>query len=255
MLSLPDWRRFRFNIDDNPSLAPAYVESIKREFTGLWYRRFILGEWVAAEGAVYSMWDPDQHVVAWDALPDMARLYGVGVDYGTTNATAALLLGLGFDRRLYLVDEWRHDPSQTNVRLTDGQLSERLRAWLVEPHTPQITASRPEWVIVDPAAASFKVQLHNDGVHGITDADNSVAYGIRTVATLLGSGLLRVSDRCPGFITEASGYSWDPKATEKGEDAPIKVADHSLDAGRYVITTTESLWRGQLRDTHLAPAA
>ena len=49
--TLKDWRNWHFTIDDNISLDPEYVASIKAEYTGLWYKRFILGEWVAAEGA------------------------------------------------------------------------------------------------------------------------------------------------------------------------------------------------------------
>jgi PBSX family phage terminase large subunit len=245
---LPDWRRFHFTLPDNPSLTAEYITSISREFTGLWYRRFILGEWVAAEGAIYPMWDDRQHVVPWLELPQMSRLIAVGVDYGTTNATAALMLGLGVDRRLYMVDEWRHDPAQTNVRLTDAQLSAGLRGWLDLAHLPMVNDQRPEWIAVDPAAASFKVQLYNDGVQGLTDADNDVAYGIRTVASLLGADQLKVSDRCLGLIQEIPGYSWDSKQTDLGKDVPMKVADHSLDAQRYAITTTESMWRGHIRD-------
>jgi len=258
LLHLPDWRRFQFRLDDNPSLSPGYVESIKREYTGLWYRRFILGEWVAAEGAVYSMWNPAKHVIAHDELPDMTRMLAVGVDYGTTNATAALQLGIGIDRRLYLLDEWRHDPRQTNVRLTDAQLSAQLRAWLAKPRLterPGRHEPRNEWIVVDPAAASFKVQLSTDGLTGVVDADNDVSYGIRTTASGLGGGWLKVSDRCTGLITEIPGYSWDSKATEKGEDKPVKVADHSLDAARYAVTTTETLWRGQIDTSRQEVAA
>lgn len=259
IIALPDWRRFRFTLDDNPTLSRGYVESIKREFTGLWYRRFILGEWVAAEGAIYSMWDPAKHVVAHEDLPDMLRMLAVGIDYGTTNATSAILLGLGVDRSLYLVDEWRHDPLQTNVRLTDAQLSASIRDWMHQPHMPTDPMRghepRIEWVLIDPSAASLKVQLFNDGVTNAADADNDVAYGIRTVASGLGGGWLRVSERCAGFVTEAPGYSWDTKATEKGEDKPVKVADHSLDAGRYALVKTEALWRGQVDMTPIREAA
>jgi PBSX family phage terminase large subunit len=256
---LPHWRVWHFTMDDNPSLTAEYVAQKKLEFTGLWYRRFILGEWVAAEGAIYSMWDPAKHVIAHDNLPPMQRLLGIGIDYGTTNAATGLLLGLSdetrFDQmgqprpaaRLFLVDEWRHDPSVTQMRLTDAALSERLRGWANAPgHLPYDTALVPEWYFVDPSAASFKVQLQADGVPNIRNADNDVAYGIRTVASLLGAGQLQISDRCAGFIQEAPGYSWDDKATAKGEDKPLKVADHSLDGGRYVITSTESLWRPML---------
>ena len=248
--TLPDWRSWHFTIDDNPSLTEAYKASIRAEFTGLWFRRFILGEWVAAEGAVYDMWSPEDHVVPWADLPAMEQLLGVGVDYGTTNASTGLLLGLGVDRRLYLVDEWRVDPQQATSRLTDAQLSASFRTWLAEQHVPQITAPMaPRFVVVDPAAASFRLQLFHDGIRNVQSADNDVAYGIRTVASGLAGGWLKVSDRCQGFITEAPGYSWDPKATEKGEDKPLKVADHSLDGGRYAVTTLEPLWRGRINDS------
>lgn len=249
---LIDWRRFTFRIIDNPSLTADYVAQISAEFTGLWYRRFILGEWVAAEGAIYDMWDPDRHVVRWHALPRMDRILAVGVDYGTTNATAALTLGLakrfdaaaqsynGFD--LYLLDEYRYDSREHQARLTDIQLSAGLRNWLHQPHTPHDSEPRPEYLFLDPAAASFRVQLEYDGER-VSPADNAVEYGIRTVASLLSSHRLHSTDRTPGWNREVTGYSWDDKASLKGEDKPVKVADHSLDAGRYAIATTETIWR------------
>lgn len=240
---LADWSSWHFTLDDNPALTDAYKASVRSEFTGLWYRRFILGEWVAAEGAIYDMWNPAKHIVPWESLPPMQRLLGVGVDYGTTNASTALLLGLGDDNRLYMVDEWRYDAAQAQLRLTDAQISQRMRDWMARPHLPYVNNLRPEWTIVDPAAASFKVQLAADGVDNVINADNNVIYGIRTTASLLSTGKLLIADRCEGFIKEAPSYSWDDKATAKGEDKPLKVADHSLDGGRYVITTTESNWR------------
>ena len=103
-----------------------------------------------------------------------------------------------------------------------------------------------EHTIVDPAAASFKVQLQVDGISNVMNADNDVSYGIKTVASLLGAGELVITDRCPGLIEEFPGYSWDPTYADKGEDKPIKTSDHRLDALRYAVTTTENLWRPQL---------
>lgn len=246
-----DWHRFTFRLPDNPSLSAEYIKQISSEFTGLWYRRFILGEWVAAEGAIYDMWDPDKHIKPWATLPRMERILGVGVDFGTTNATAALTLGFAPDwsddtyhgHKLYLLDEYRYDARQEQKRLTNADLSAQMRAWMAGKHTPWPDEPTPEWVFIDPAAASFRVQLEADGLHNVTSADNSVQYGIATVASLLGGGNLFSTDRTPGWNQEAPGYAWDPKATQAGDDKPLKVADHSLDGGRYVVTTTESVWR------------
>lgn len=241
---LPEWRTWHFTMGDNPALTDAYKAATRAEFTGLFYRRFILGHWVAADGAVYDMWDPQRHIIAWDDLPPMRQLLAAGVDYGTTNPTAAVILGLGEDQRLYLVDEWRYDPAHSRRRLTDGEISAQLGAWLAKPHTPHdTTGTRPKWVYLDPSAASLYTQMHRDGTRGLTAANNDVLTGIRLTATLLSSSRLIVADRCAGVTAEAPGYSWDPKSTEAGQDAPIKTADHSLDAVRYAIASTEHLWR------------
>ena len=228
------WSVWHFTMTDNPGLSPEYIARVSREFTGLYHRRFIEGAWVAAEGAIYTAWDPDRHVVPWADLPPMARYIGVGIDYGTTNPTDALLLGQDRLGGYWLVDEWRHDPATTNRRLTDEEQSRALRDWLLRPHTPHPTEPLIPEVTADPAAASFRVQLARDGIQ-TSPANNDVTAGIQALAHLLAAGRLKVTDKCPGFITEVAGYSWDPKATEKGEDAPIKTADHALDAARYAV--------------------
>lgn len=250
---LPGWFSWHFTMDDNPGLTADYVANLKAEYQGLWYKRFIEGLWVAAEGAIYPQWEPEQHVVPWASLPPMWRTYALGLDYGTTNATSGVLLGLGIDRRLYAMDEWRHDSRKTQTVLTDAEIAVALEKWLREPRHPGEAPARPEYIAIDPAAASLKAQFARDGWQrwtSVANGKNDVGAGIRLVASLLGRDLLRVSDRCKGLITEFPGYSWDPKATEKGEDKPVKVADHSLDALRYAVATTEALWRGEVGRTN-----
>lgn len=250
-----DLRYWRFVIDDNHALDPAYVASLKKEFVGLWYQRFILGRWVQADGAVYDMWDPDRHVV--DILPPITRWVGLGIDYGTVNPFAGLLLGVGTGAaprdpvvrpRLYFAGEYRYDSRAHRRQLTDSQYSRQLRDWLAKfpvPHSPGLVGVRPEWTVVDPSAASFVTQLYDDGLTP-TLADNAVLDGIRLVSSLLGNDDLLVHSSCKGWIDEAPGYAWDDKATAKGEDKPIKADDHSLDGGRYVAKTTEFTWRPEL---------
>lgn len=257
---LTDWYRAQFKMTDNPSLSPEYIASVEREFTGLWFRRFVLGEWVAGEGSIYPELVLGKHVIPWADLPPMRRLLSVGMDYGVTNATTGLLLGIADEydahgkrlrSRLYLIDEWGYDPSEhQGVRLTNSELADRFLDWLYAPdHLPgKATAARPERIHLDPGGggSSLIVELQKAGVAGVTLPDKSVSYGVGTMASLLVNGDLIVSDRCTGFLQEAPGYSWDEKATKKGEDLPVKVADHYLDAARYAVITTESVWRGLL---------
>lgn len=251
MRRLPDWRRYHFMMDDNPSLSPAVKARLSSQYVGLWYRRQILGEWVSADGAIYGMWDPARHVKTWDDLPQMQRLLGVGIDFGTNNPSTGLLLGLSKEKqangrygsRLWLVDEWRHDArGQEAAFLSPSQQAGLFKDWLRRPHLPVESALQPEFIIVDPAALHFQRELNLIGIP-TSGGLNNVSYGISTVASLLSEDQLVVTDHCPGFIAEAPGYAWDTKRALQGHDEPVKVNDHSLDGGRYAIATTEEMWR------------
>lgn len=236
-------RSWHFTLDDNPYLDPQYVAFLKSTYTGLFYRRNILGHWVQAEGAIYDAFDETRHVVK--TLPPMARWLCDAIDYGTTNPYADLLIGLGTDNRLYVASEYRWDSRAQRRKKTDVEYSQARKRWLAGVPHPQtnVLGVQPEWTVVDPSAASYIEQLHRDGVHGVTPADNSVLDGIRTTGSLLAAGVLLIHESARGLIEEIPGYSWDDEEAEKGEDVPIKQDDHSVDALRYGVRTTEALWR------------
>jgi len=62
-----DLRYFHFTLNDNDFLTDDYKQNIQNEFTGIWYKRFILGLWVAATGAIYDMFS-DEHII--DTTPN-----------------------------------------------------------------------------------------------------------------------------------------------------------------------------------------
>ncbi len=226
--------RFSFIITDNITLAKKYIRDLKQEYTGLWYRRFVNGEWVAAEGAIFDFWDPDIMVVS--ELPAMVRILGDGIDYGTTNPTAGVRVGISTDGRLYAMAEWH--PGKGTV----GEHSQSYRDWVLGQ------GGYGDYVITDPSAAAFKLQLRRDKVSRVRNGNNDVLDGIRTVASLLSTGKLVIHESCEYLIDEAPGYVWDPKASEKGVDKPIKENDHFCDALRYIVYTTRSLWTPYLKE-------
>jgi hypothetical protein len=173
----------------------------------------------------------------------------LAIDYGTTNPFVALLIGLGGDDRLYVAREWRWDSKKERGQRTDAQYSVALRKWLDELDPEQqdigslVGARIPEWLFVDPSAASFAVQLHHDNWSGVMGADNAVANGIRSVSSLLAADRLRIHHTCTGLIDEMTSYVWDPKAAQRGVEQPLKVDDHGPDALRYGIMGTRRWWQ------------
>ncbi|NRQ35998.1 PBSX family phage terminase large subunit [Nonomuraea sp. NN258] len=246
-------RHWHFTLDDNPSLPDDYVDRLKAQYTGLWYRRFILGEWCLAQGAVYDAWDPDVHVVS--ELPRIDSWVALGIDHGTTNPLHAALLGIG-DGALYVTHEWRYDSKIGRRQLSNVEYARRLKTWLAEASVPgtDLKGIAPRYTVVDPSAAGFRIELKDQGIRSVV-GENDVIPGIQMVASLLATRGLYVHESCVGLIEEFPGYSWDEKAAERGDDQPVKVADHGLDALRYGVYTTRSAWRSKIARARLEIAA
>lgn len=222
---------FHFELDDNRAYLPdGYIEGLQAQYTGMWHDRFIKGLWTMADGVIYESFNPAHHVV--DRLPDMQRILGVGIDYGTTNPTRGIKLGLGVDNKLYAMAEWAPGSGTT----TDHSRS--LRQF--------INTDAPEYLYIDPAAAVFKVQLQRDGFTNYLNASNKVGAGIGVVASLFTTEQLLIHTSCTELLGEIPGYVWDAKAAEKGEDSPVKLNDHAVDALRYAVATSRPMWQPYL---------
>jgi PBSX family phage terminase large subunit len=223
-------RSWHFTLDDNPFLSEKVKNELKRQYTGLWYKRYILGLWVAAEGAVYDMFNEDAHVI--HALPKRWARIVVGVDFGISSVTSFVMIGQAAEGpymgKWIVSKEYYHDATKKHQK-TDTEISKDMVDFLKHADGRWY----PESIEVDPSASPLKVQLRRDGFTNIRDADNEVKAGIMDVSSAFSSGKLLIHDSCTNLLTELPGYCWDTKAQEQGEDKPIKVNDHALDALRY----------------------
>lgn len=236
---------YSFTIYDNREfLTEKFIKSLESSYTGMFYRRYILGEWCMAEGAIYDAWDPDKHVV--QRAPEIERWLSVGADHGTTNPFSAISIGLGAaphgleGKALYATAEWRYDSAETLRRMTDLEYAKALRIWLTNRH--EMPDGEPEVFAVDPSASSFRQQLFRFGIPSVA-ADNDVLSGLRTMSSLIaGQKFYVVGPECPALVRELPEYSWDDRAALLGEDKPIKIKDHSCDAARYGGHTGRQGW-------------
>lgn len=218
-----------FVMDDNPSLSEKTRKRYEALYAGVFYKRFILGLWVMAEGAIYDMWDDDCLYGGDipDALADRADHY-IAIDYGTQNATVFLHI-IDDGRTVWVADEYYHSGRISGAQRTDSQYASDLEAFC--------EGKRINRVILDPSAASFKAELRQRGFV-VKDADNEVLDGIRVVGTMLKRRLIQIHARnCPNLVREIQSYVWDPKKTDRGKEQPIKKDDHGPDALRYFCKT------------------
>ena len=230
----------RIFLNCNPNGAWHYIKTdfIDRA-DGVFYRQYILGEWVSAEGAVYPMWDDRENTFIEgereaEALPfrDMRRF--CAVDYGTVNP--CVFLDVRDDgKTFWIMKEYYWNSAVRRRQKTDAEYADDLAAFLDHDRNTQ--------VIVDPSAASFKAELRKRG-YRVLDAKNDVREGIATTAVCIGNRRVRVErNRCPSLLGEVHSYVWDEKARQKGEERPVKVHDHAMDAVRYLCHTKASRFR------------
>lgn len=213
-----------YTIDDNPFLDPTFVTNLKREYAGtVYYDRYILGLWQAADGLVYPMFDPQKHI---RPAPETERgEYYISVDYGTLNPFSAGLW-LVLDGKAYRIREYYHDGRNARDLKTDEEYYIELEKLAGKTFV--------DAVIVDPSAASFIELVRRKGRFSIRKADNDVLNGIRTTARFLNEGRLLFAPSCTDCIREFREYVWDEKAQE---DKPKKEHDHAMDDMRYFCQT------------------
>lgn len=210
-----------FTMQDNPSLSDSIRKRYEKLYSGVFYRRFILGQWVAAEGRVYDFFDASM------ALPvpqgSFERWY-ISCDYGTINPASFGLWGLQ-NGVWYRVKEFYFDSRKQMYQMTDAEYAVALRKLAGE--------RKIQAVVVDPSAASFIEVLRREG-WAVRKADNDVLSGIRLTSDLLKSGKIVICETCSDCLREMEEYVWDAKT---GKDAVRKSHDHAMDDMRYFAAT------------------
>ena len=216
-----------FTMDDNLSLSKKIKERYRSMYSGVFFKRYILGLWCMAEGMIYDMFDAARHVVKNPKNLVKANYY-VSCDYGTQNATVFLLWCKDTEGKWICIREYYYSGREEASQKTDTEYADDLKEWL--------GGIKPVKIIVDPAAASFIAELKKRG-YSVKKAKNDVLDGIRYVASLLNQDQIAVEEGCINTRKEFASYVWDEKASERGEDKPVKQFDHCMDALRYFCYT------------------
>ncbi|MGO5164159.1 PBSX family phage terminase large subunit [Fusicatenibacter saccharivorans] len=219
-----------FTMDDNLSLSEEIKARYRSMYVGVFFKRYILGLWAAAEGIIYDMFDEKKHVKKYSEYANLlinGNRY-VSCDYGTQNATVFLLWNKGIDGKWYCTREYYYSGRSEGKQKTDAEYADDLKKWL--------DGTKIRAMIVDPSAASFITELRKRG-YKVLKADNDVLDGIRLVGTLLNQEKLVFDASCTETRKEFASYIWDEKAVAGGEDKPVKQWDHCMDAARYMCST------------------
>ena len=200
-------KSIRTSTIENTHLPPDYIESLKTLPKQL-YDKFVLGEWVNLENAVYGEFSRDIHIKT-RTLGEFNKYY-LGVDFGFTNPCALVFIGVDGDNNIHLIEEQKESKLLISKIV---RLAERYR--LYNPV-----------VVVDPSAPALIAEFENEGFN-VKKADNTIGDGIARMQNYIHLNKFSIDPTCLEFIKEVENYIYD----DKGK--PYKENDHLLDATRY----------------------
>ena len=202
-------------LDDNPHITDATRRMYDDTITGHYHARMVENVWTSATGAVFP------------PLHESSRIHDYGESIvacdGAQSGTHAALLIRKENRN---EDHWQVHNEYYNT----------------EEQSPSVHAARmfeldpAATFVVDPSAANLKRALRDLGAY-VINADNNVEKGIQWTQSAIRRKIVTLADDrpAPNLVAEIAGYVWDEKASERGEDKPVKVKDHACDCLRYFV--------------------
>lgn len=223
-----DKRVWHFTLDDNPFLTKEYVENIKKEYTGAFYQRYILGLWVRAEGAVYSQFcDAPHNYIVKEIDKDKIAYIQIGIDFGG-NGSATSFTAVGFladGQGIAILESERVDSTNLNPDMLTQKFVEFF--WRVNDTYPKcairyVFADSAEQVLIRGLrTACLPVTIKNS-------IKNEINERIRVTNGLISKGKFYVQERCVATINAMQSAVW--KDTKTGKDERLDDGSTDIDS-------------------------
>lgn len=224
-----------FTMDDNLSLSEAVKERYRGMYTGVFFKRYILGEWKSADGVIYRQFADEPERFILDEVPQDIVIGTMGLDFGGNgSAHAGCLVGItrGY-RSIVILDEYYRKEVIDPGTLTDDVCGFVQRAqaqcraasiWCDSAETTLIKGIRTEVF-----ARRIPVEVRNARKGEIIDR-------IRLCDMLMSQGRFFIMRRCRHTIAALSEAVWDGKSPTKDrrlDDGSTNI--DSLDALEYAL--------------------
>ena len=226
---VPGYHYHHFTLDDNPAITDERKEEIKRQYTGVFYQRYILGRRVRAEGAIYTSFKRDRHL---KALPISDITYAViGGDIGgNKSATVYNLVGFFFKDghfNVHVIDELYDKDNMSTESIIDNFEKFAISAKRL------YTVSE---AFIDSAEQLIIKSMRNIGCVNVRGSKKiAIVDRIRLTDYLFATDRLTIDPKCINIIDAFETAVWDPKGQkeERLDDGSSNI--DSLDAFEYTI--------------------
>ena len=224
-----------YTIDDNPFLPADFVTNLKKEYAGtVYYDRYILGQWTAAEGVIYRQIADDSVKFVVSQLPEIL-FATIGVDFGG-NGSATAFNCSGFTRgfqQVITLREYYHKGIMSPVELESAFMDfvrDCQQDFLVhDAYCDSAEQTLIRGLKTACANAGLSIDIHNARKGPINDR-------IRFFCRLQAAGRHFLADKCPATLEAFRSAVWDHRHLTKDvrlDDGTYNI--DSLDAQEYAV--------------------
>ena len=223
-----------FTLDDNPSLSDKIKERYRNSYSGVFYKRYILGQWVRAEGLIYDKFadEPDKYI--YDEVPKNIMAINIGVDFGGTNSKHTFVC-TGFTNRFEDVIVLEDKKIETNVSPAElDKLYVEFVKMCYDKYKKPITSypdSAEQVLIRGLKIASAKAGLVNQIFNA---KKREIKDRILLVQKLMAQGRFHLMRRCLNVRKALENAVWDDKHADTRLDDGTTDID-TIDAMEYSI--------------------
>ena len=215
---------------DNPILTDDRLNELAQQYVegSFEYRRYILGERCMAEGLIYPQATRER--CFFDFKPEQVNIRYASIDYGTDHPTVIYFGGqYNGNRKKWAIIREYYDKGSDKTTLDHWEaFCDICRKLNVDPLSINVA--------IDPAAGAIKKEFQAHKAMAF-NARNDVLDGIAFLKKILYNGDLILHESCTQAAREFATYAWDEKASERGEDKPVKINDDCMDSLRYFAYT------------------
>ena len=197
---------------DNPALPADYLADAASGADDYFKRRYVMGEWVGAEGVIWEF--PDDQIQMREG--PFKRVVA-GVDWGFVHAFACEVIGQSGSGRLSVIRE---------VYAKGALLRDIIPVLLeIQKAYPGIR------FMADPSEPAYIAECIGAGLR-MEAARNDVDAGIQAVSAAIHDGMT-IDPSCDGLLGEMPGYTWMTDRAGGFKEKPIEINDDACDALRY----------------------
>ncbi|WP_206460227.1 PBSX family phage terminase large subunit [Anaerovorax sp. IOR16] len=231
-----------FTMDDNLSLSEKIKERYRSMYTGVFFKRFILGLWVAAEGVIYGQFadKPEAYTLKFKDDAEKKKYCSdiefitIGIDFGG-NRSLTTFVASAFHRRFTKVTALKdHNIKGKKGDIDSDKVNQEFISFyqILQKEYPNIPIrycfadSEAQYLINGLVKACRKAGIN---IQIGDSSKNEIVQRIYCGNTLLNTGRMIIHEDCTRLSAGLQGAVWDAKAAEQGKDVRLDNFSSDID--------------------------